>query len=123
MDKKVLLIEDNETTNFIHRLVLKNAGFEMVDEVLNGLDAFDYLEKSCPDIIFLDINMPIMSGWEFLKEREIKGFCDKTKIAMLSTSTRLEDKKKAKEHKSVIAYFEKPLTKEHIEELKEKIFG
>jgi CheY-like chemotaxis protein len=121
MNGKVLLIEDNEITNFLHKIVLKQAGIDFVDEVLNGLDACNYLEKSCPDIIFLDINMPIMDGWEFLNEKQVRELCMNVKIAMLTSSPLPEDRKKAENYPSVIAYLEKPLTLEKIEELKKKL--
>ncbi|WP_318308044.1 response regulator [Flagellimonas crocea] len=121
MFSNVLLIEDNETTNYIHKIVLGNIGIVNVNEALNGLEAFKYLEKDCPDIIFLDINMPVMDGWEFLKERETKALCNDAKIAMLTSSTHPDDKKQAENYKSVIAYIEKPLTKDKIQELKQKI--
>ena len=121
MFSSVLLIEDNETTNYIHKIVLKNVGIEKVDEALNGLEAFKYLERECPDIIFLDINMPVMDGWEFLKERETKALCNNAKIAMLTSSTHPEDKKQAENYASVIAYIEKPLTSEKIQDLRQRI--
>ncbi|WNH12463.1 response regulator [Thalassobellus suaedae] len=121
MNCKVLLIEDDESTNFIHKLVLKSAGIEFVDEALNGMDACNYLENICPDIIFLDINMPVMDGWEFLKEKYERSLCQHVKIAMLTSSLRPEDRKKAKNYSSIIAYYEKPLTLDKIEELKKKL--
>ena len=123
MITSVLLIDDDATTNFIHKIVLNKVGIEEVYEALNGLDAINHLEKSCPDIIFLDINMPLMDGWEFLEEKERKELCKNVKIVMLSSSIRSEDKKKAESYFSVIAYFEKPLNVEKIEELKQKMAG
>ncbi|MEQ6118035.1 response regulator [Reichenbachiella sp. MALMAid0571] len=118
---RVLLVEDNETTNFISKLALRSAGLEDVDEVLNGMEACSYLEKGCPDIIFLDINMPVMDGWEFLDEKKTKIPCKNVKVAMLTSSLRPSDRKKAENYPCVIAYLEKPLTKEKVEELKQKI--
>ena len=120
---KVLLVEDDETTNFISKLILKNAGFDDIYEVLNGKEAYEHIEKNCPDIIFLDINMPVMNGWEFLDEKKAKASCKKVKIAMLTSSTRHEDKEKAENYPCVIAYFEKPLTREKVEEIKKKMIG
>jgi CheY-like chemotaxis protein len=123
MSNRVLLVEDDETTNFIHKILLKSVGIKEINEAMNGLDAFDYLEKDCPDIIFLDINMPVMDGWEFLNEKEMKAVCKSVKIVMLTSSIRPEDKKKAENYSSVIAYLEKPLTAEKIKELKPKMAG
>lgn len=54
----------------------------MIYEVLNGKEAYEHIEKNCPDIIFLDINMPVMNGWEFLDEKKAKASFKKVKIAM-----------------------------------------
>lgn len=121
MISKVLLIEDDETTNFIHKIVLRNEGLEEVHEVLNGLDAMYFMERNCPDLIFLDINMPIMDGWEFLNEKESKALCQGTKIAMLTSSNRTEDRERAESFPSVIAYLEKPLTSEKVKVLQQKL--
>ncbi|ASV32170.1 response regulator [Maribacter cobaltidurans] len=121
MNSKVLLIEDDETTNFIHKIALRKEGLEEVHEVLNGLDAFHFLEKDCPDLIFLDINMPIMDGWEFLQEKESRSLCQGAKIAMLTSSNRNEDRERAESYPSVIAYLEKPLTSEKIKVIQQKL--
>ncbi len=67
---KFLLIDDNKATNFINKTIIKKTLF--VDEVLiaeNGEEALTILRTGYnPEIIFLDINMPIMNGWEFLSE-------------------------------------------------------
>ena len=120
---KILLVEDSEATNFISKIVLKDAGFEDVDEVLNGRDACGYLEKECPDFIFLDIKMPVMGGWEFLDEMQKKGLCKGVKVAMLTSSIRPEDKKKAENYECVVAYLEKPLNKETVEKVRGKLSG
>lgn len=114
---KVLLVEDDETTIFLSKIALRSAGIDNIDEALNGKEACDLIEKNCPDVILLDINMPVMNGWEFLDEKKARAFCKKVKIAILTSSTRPDDKKKAENYPCVIAYFEKPLTKEKIEEI------
>jgi len=119
--RKVLLIEDDETTNFISKMVLKGIGLEDVDEVLNGKDACKYLEKDCPDFVFLDIKMPVMDGWEFLDEKKERGYCKDIRIAMLTSSVHPADKKKAENYDCVIAYLEKPLTKDKVERIIDKL--
>ena len=119
---RVLLVEDDETTNFISRIILKGSGFEFVDEVLNGLEACRYIEKECPDLIFLDINMPIMDGWEFLDEMKSNISCKMTKVVILTSSTRPYDQKMAENYSNVVAFLEKPLTDEKIVKLKQELF-
>ena len=123
MMSKILLIEDNKTTNFISKLALKSVGIETVDEVFNGMEACQYLQKICPDVIFLDLNMPVMDGWEFLEEIEIKQICRGVKIAILTSSRHPNDIKRSKFYPSVIAYLEKPLTKEKIETVRNTLDG
>ncbi|RZS90637.1 response regulator [Aquimarina brevivitae] len=118
---KVLLVEDNETSNFLAKIMLRKAGILKVDEALNGKEAYALIEKYCPDFIFLDLNMPVMDGWEFLDEREAKELCNGVKVAILTSSSRPEDRKKAEKYSCVIAYFEKPLTMENIEFIKQKL--
>ena len=121
MLKKVLLIDDDRISSFINRLTLKdhNADCE-VAEAIDGQQALDYLatEDECPDIIFLDINMAGMDGFEFLYRIEQLGkCCSNSKIYILSSSTLDEDKTKAFSNKLVKGYFDKPLSNRHIEEI------
>src|ERR1051326_286565 len=74
----VLLVDDNEATNFLNKILLEQCGFARHIEVAtNGFDALDYVSgrKSgnkclCPHLIFLDGYMPLLDGWEFLREIE-----------------------------------------------------
>jgi CheY-like chemotaxis protein len=65
--------------------------------------------------------MPVMDGWEFLDEKKYHSPCKKVKIAILTSSTRPDDRKKAENYSCVIAYLEKPLTNEKVEKLKLKL--
>ena len=80
MNKKlncILLIDDDDATNFIHQVIIKKAKIaEQVVTTLNGKQGLDFLTNSgkyhnketpLPSIVFLDINMPVMDGWEFME--------------------------------------------------------
>lgn len=68
--KTVLLVDDSDATTFFNKTILSKTGY--IDEILiakNGLEALTIIKSGVvPDIIFLDINMPVMNGWEFLEE-------------------------------------------------------
>lgn len=118
---KVLLVDDSQPSNFLSKLTLQKHGINCsIDECLNGKKAVEYLRKSeeCPGVILLDINMPVMDGFEFLENYKNEAKCfDKSKVFMLTSSARDEDKNKSMKHDFVKGYFAKPLTEEHVEEI------
>lgn len=124
--KCILLIDDDKATNFLHREIIMESGLvEKVVEIQSGYEALEYLEKMengqypQPDIIFLDINMPAMSGWEFLEEYDKLDEGKKAKIVvvMLTTSINPDDKDMAKSKGLVNGFYNKPLTFEMIEKI------
>lgn len=125
--KNILLIDDSEPDNFLHQYLLnKSKKFGRIESVLNVEQAIHLLKEkniqggSMPDIILLDINMPRLSGWEFLDEaRDVLQFdFSNTQIFMLTTSSNPDDREKANEY-DLDGYFLKPLTNDHIEKLLE----
>jgi CheY-like chemotaxis protein len=127
---KILLIDDDSITNFINSSVIKNMGLgKVVKVVTNGMEAIEYINRDCkiennyPDLILIDINMPGMDGFEFLKEyRNLKiKECQKTTIMILTTSSSSRDKEKA--NKLGVLMLAKPLRKKMIIELFEESEG
>lgn len=114
--EKVLLVDDDAATNFLAELAFRNLNIANEIQVASdGLMASLLIKQnSCPDIIFLDIRMPRMDGFDFLENLTRMDLCKHVKIVMLTSSTRLEDKKKALAYDEVIDYIEKPLTEELI---------
>ena len=121
----VLLIDDDEPTNFLNKMIIEETG--MVEEVKvaqSAREALDYLsgkeqadasnELPTPELIFLDINMPAMDGWEFLEKYDQLSPEQKAAIivVMLTTSFNPEDEQKAERISYISSYRNKPLTQE-----------
>lgn len=118
----VLLIDDDDATNFYHTIILEEefigAHIQSVRSAKEGLDFLlckgEYADYPQPGIIFLDINMPGMTGWDFLAEydRLSEDILDRSVVIMLTTSQNPDDKEKAAEFPSVKEFVNKPLTPE-----------
>lgn len=118
--KNVLLIGDDETGNFLNKLFLEGLHYaENVHISCNGQEALDFIlenREDMPGLIFLDINMPVMDGFEFLEEFSClpSTLNSNIPIVMLTASERFHDYEKAKKY-NVTGYLNKPLTEEKLE--------
>ncbi len=120
----ILLVDDDDNDNFFHKRTLEKTGIaERVEVVFTGEEALSYLESSVnqtgnshPNIIFLDINMPVMNGWEFLEEYEKlpESARANTLVIMLTTSLNPSDRERAEQNSLVNGFINKPLEEEHI---------
>lgn len=130
----IMLIDDDEPTNFLNELIVQSADCTNYIKTLQSAeDALTYLtsaspasssECPLPDLIFLDINMPAMNGWEFLEEYK-KLQKDKQKgiiVVMLTTSLFQEDVQKASQMPEVVGFENKPLTNEKLDRILKKHF-
>lgn len=114
----IFLIDDEDTFNFLNKTVVtmvlptsKITVFTNGKEALQALDSVDEL----PDLIFLDMYMPIMSGWDFLDG--LKGQHAELKVVMLTSSFDQSEKRKALNYPMVAGVYSKPLTVEIVKEL------
>ena len=120
--KTCLLIDDNYIDNFVTRRILEGSNF--ADKVIvtqSATEAIQSLRSGSvqPDVIFLDIRMPLMGGFEFLQEYEkidIQGK-DNIKIFMLSSSLDPADMKKSINNKFITQFIHKPLTQKALDEI------
>jgi CheY-like chemotaxis protein len=117
----ILVIDDDEATNFFTRMILDDSGCaDHIKTLQSGQKALDYLGKSgmgdnadiypWPDLIFLDINMPAMDGWEFLEQYKKLELKSPIVVIMLTTSLFPEDKLKAERMPEIAGFEHKPLT-------------
>jgi len=116
----IMMIDDDEATNFLHKIVIEDANccnnLIIVDDAQKALQMLEGEVK--PDLLFLDINMPRMNGWEFLdafRKFENSNFLH-PKIIIFSTSINPKDKEKASEYQNV-RFMSKPLTEDLLEQI------
>lgn len=112
---KILLVDDDKVMLFLHEAFLKRSGV-LCETILcyNGEEAIDYLDKShggdATFLVLLDINMPVMNGWEFLRTLGNRSYLSQVLIVMVSSATEESEKARAFTFRQVIDYQQKPLT-------------
>ena len=130
----ILLIDDNQADNVFHKIKINKAGVcNTVSVATTGSQALNYLAKASqhetgefpkPDLIFLDINLPGMDGFDFLDEfHKIEGHVkSNTRVIMLTTSLNPDDQTRAMRYAEVKKFLNKPLTVEIIQETVDTYF-
>lgn len=126
----MLLVDDDEAHNFLTRLTIEDTAVALnIRSVWNGKEAIDYLAGRGkyadtaafprPELILLDINMPVMDGWDFMEEYRALADVHKrgTMVVMLTTSSNPDDHARARGIPEVADFRNKPLTREALEEM------
>lgn len=122
----IALIDDDPAFVYItEKIIEKTNKFKEVKVFDNGLNALNYLKENVknslhlPDIIFLDLSMPVMDGWQFLEEYALLNIENKSKITVYICSSSISpyDITRAKNISEVTDFIIKPITKEKLTEI------
>lgn len=130
----ILFIDDDPITLMLCKMVISKSLFSKeIVTAKNGEEALQYFntfkqantnaQLKKPQLIFLDLNMPVMSGWEFLDSFSTKEYSEfnNTKVIILSSTIDPEDLEKSNKYPMVIDFLSKPISKEMLEYIKEII--
>jgi CheY-like chemotaxis protein len=130
MKPKILLVDDNNIVNFISRKTIEDCAFaDHITEFTSARRALKFLEKisrepgSIPELVFLDIKMQLMDGFEFLDHfRNLpEAVRNKTKIVMLTSSLLDNDRERAFAHENFIEFLNKPVTRDKLKAIQNKL--
>lgn len=119
--KRLLCVDDDNITLTLIKLVVEKTAFaEEIITKRNGKEALDYFNELlqnnateyAPDLVFLDLNMPVMNGWDFLDEFQTSFYqtFTNTRIIILSSSTDQAEKIRTLNYPMIVDYITKPLT-------------
>jgi CheY-like chemotaxis protein len=134
MLEQILCIDDDPITLMLCKKVIAKSSFskEIItapngEEALHHFNTLKYNNKNKvskkPELIFLDLNMPVMGGWEFLDHFTSKAYSEfnTAKVIVLSSTIDPQDLAKAKKYPIIIDFLSKPITKPMLEYLKKKM--
>ena len=125
---KTCIIDDDEIFVIVAKKIMKVGGF--TDEVLNfknGKEAITYFRENAsnkaaiPELVFLDLNMPLMDGWEFLDQLEKLELTQEVKIFIFTSSIDPKDQKRSEGYQMVESFVEKPLTMQKLKTITDSL--
>jgi CheY-like chemotaxis protein len=126
MEFEAIIVDDDEILLYLHKRILKVTGFHLAPYTFNqsekALEFLDHLKsQGKPVVLFLDINMPILNGWDILDHIHQENYNLNIYVVLSTSSVNAVDKIKAKTYPKLIAFIEKPITEESIVEIKKKL--
>lgn len=120
---KVLIIDDDDIVTLVQGKLLQNCNISKEPlKFKRALEAVEYLKTASKDhhyLLLLDINMPVMNGWQFLEEIDKMEAKDNILVFMVTSSIGFNDKEKATNYPKIINFLEKPITAKNCEQFKE----
>lgn len=120
---RTIIIDDDEIVTFLQRKIVAKCELDTDPYVFkDGEKALDFLEndsdKDTDYLIMLDINMPKMTGWEFLEKLKFVSDNERFYVVMVTSSIDRKDKRDAAENPHVVDFIEKPVSARHCSKLK-----
>lgn len=120
---RTLIIDDDEIVTFLQRKIVTKCEIDPDPYVFkDGQKALDFLEndsdKEIDYLILLDINMPKITGWEFLEKLKLVSDNERFHVVMVTSSIDRKDKRDAAENPHVVDFIEKPVSARHCAKLK-----
>jgi CheY-like chemotaxis protein len=126
---KILCVDDDPITVMLCKKVISKANFaKITDSASNGEEAMHYFDNlilhdstDYPQLVLLDLNMPVMGGWEFLDNftKVYSSYFINTKVIVLSSTIDPHDVEKSRTYPMVIDFMPKPITTQLLETLKD----
>jgi CheY-like chemotaxis protein len=128
--KKILLVDDDEDSNFLTKRIIVHSNIaDEVTVVLNGKEAYELVKQcaekranqnQCPDLVLLDIKMPVMNGIEFLEICNATNLCN-FPVVILTSSVDDRDREDTAKFPNVKDFINKPLSYEKILDIQKKL--
>jgi len=118
--KKIVLVDDMDIFNFIMKKVISNVNpGHQVHDFTNGQQALEQLENLEPNVIFLDLNMPDVNGWDFLEDMKARNLPHK--VYILTSSTSELDRQRSEKYQNVVNFLTKPVAQDKVAEILKEV--
>ena len=123
MKLQTVIVDDSDIVIFLHKEILSLSKFSNSPlSAINGQAALDLISNPSSEnsefLVLLDINMPVMDGWQFLEALQKTELKNHLHVIIVTSSIDTIDKKKAMQYPQVIGFNEKPLTTENCRHMK-----
>ncbi len=117
---KILIVDDSRTSRKILKGILENAGYEVIGEATNGQEGYDRYVELKPDVVTMDITMPVLDGIEALKK--IKGEYPEAKVIMVTAAGQKTKMVEAVQN-GANEFVSKPFEPEQLKAIIDKVAG